>query len=745
GVELADGLAHAHEQGIIHRDVKPGNVRITPDGRSLLLDFGLAREMNRETIQLTHAFMGTPAYVAPEQVRGERTDGRTDVYGLGATLFEAITGSPPFEGDDVERVLHATLHETAPTLASKGVRVPASLELVVATALAKAPARRYASVAELRDDLRAILELRPISARLPGPWTRLVDWTRRHRSISVAALAVLSSVTVFVGWETLRSAQALRETRAEAASLVQQASDRLERYHAGRDAYERAKLGLNGIRMERQVRHVTEQELAGLEKARRIVRDYEALRLDVEDVPVLLGRAERLDPEADRIQDVRAGFWYQKWLGVRDEPDQAAAIRYRDFVLAADPTNAWSDLVTGQVELRIESNPPGAEVFLFQMRPHRSAAGERLVPSPLGHEPNRALGDWKPGAMMLEVLEDATPLVSGDWLTFTDPAGLVAGSSVDRLTLAGIESVELVNVPNTRMSGTPLPPTSDAHVGATPLRFPTSDPGYYAALLTLPGYEPMRISFHLDHACEHYSKGLTLTGELLPIGTTPTGFVHVPVGSYGTGERSFWMMRHEVTAHAFAEFLASKQGVHAMRAGELEWPRDAIGAPWPRDDSSGIPARPNEMDPNLPMLGVTVADARAFASWFQSTLPQEEGWEADLPTLGEWRWAAFGGDGREFVYGTEFVPTWTSSRFATETPGPMPVGSFPLDESPWAIYDLAGSAAEWVRDRTTESWALTGGSWNLSSKEDFSNRRVRYPASGMFESGTGFRLVIRRD
>ncbi len=111
--KLARALSYAHAQGIVHRDVKPSNIRITPDDEPLLLDFGIAYDMGADQTALTRTFAGSPTYAAPEQIdpRGGRADGRTDVYGLGVTLYQCLTGHVPFGGGTVERIFQRTLTE----------------------------------------------------------------------------------------------------------------------------------------------------------------------------------------------------------------------------------------------------------------------------------------------------------------------------------------------------------------------------------------------------------------------------------------------------------------------------------------------------------------------------------------------------------------------------------------------------------------------------------------------------------
>ncbi|PTL84901.1 protein kinase [Vitiosangium sp. GDMCC 1.1324] len=154
---IAAGLAHAHERGIVHRDLKPGNVFLTREGSVKLLDFGLshlAEEPVRSTLQLGG---GTPAYMAPEQWRGEAQDARTDIWAAGVVLHELLTGEPPFQGASLAELSgRVTSPEPAPPIRMRHPEVPRQVEALLATALAKEPARRFSSALELREEVREL-------------------------------------------------------------------------------------------------------------------------------------------------------------------------------------------------------------------------------------------------------------------------------------------------------------------------------------------------------------------------------------------------------------------------------------------------------------------------------------------------------------------------------------------------------------------------------------------------------------
>jgi tetratricopeptide (TPR) repeat protein len=155
-VQVAEGLGKAHAQGITHRDIKPANIMITREGVAKIVDFGLAKLAGQSVVTRAGSTVGTYAYMSPEQARGETVDGRTDVWSLGVTLYEMLTGRRPFQGDYDQALVYSILNEDPPTASSVNSSIPAALTQVIQRAMSKDPQERYQTMEELLADLQIV-------------------------------------------------------------------------------------------------------------------------------------------------------------------------------------------------------------------------------------------------------------------------------------------------------------------------------------------------------------------------------------------------------------------------------------------------------------------------------------------------------------------------------------------------------------------------------------------------------------
>jgi WD40 repeat protein/tRNA A-37 threonylcarbamoyl transferase component Bud32 len=227
---LAEALAYAHEQGVVHRDVKPANVMLDAKGQPLLMDFGLASRKDSES-KLTNdgAVLGTPSYMAPEQASGKSGEAgpAADQYSLGCVLFELLTGQTPFDGVPEAQVFHHV--RTQPTSPRQvNSTVPADLAAVCLKCLEKEPAGRYPDCGALAEDLRRFLTGEQTTARPLGPATRAFRWGRRNKVVACLAVGLLLALLVGVLASSLLALRAVRgedEARAQTAVAQQYAME----------------------------------------------------------------------------------------------------------------------------------------------------------------------------------------------------------------------------------------------------------------------------------------------------------------------------------------------------------------------------------------------------------------------------------------------------------------------------------------------------------------------------------------
>lgn len=196
--DVAAALEHAHRRGVIHRDVKPSNLLLSPDQRLSLSDFGLARILDQPGVTITGEFVGTPLYMSPEQIAVGRVpvDHRTDIYSLGATLYELLTLEPPHAGESREQIMAQILQKDVRPARRRNRQIPVDLETICMKALEKDPDRRYQTAGELEDDLRRYVGGYLIKARRPNIGRRVLRLARKHKATVAGSLTIVMLVAV---------------------------------------------------------------------------------------------------------------------------------------------------------------------------------------------------------------------------------------------------------------------------------------------------------------------------------------------------------------------------------------------------------------------------------------------------------------------------------------------------------------------------------------------------------------------
>jgi serine/threonine protein kinase/Flp pilus assembly protein TadD len=244
GIQAAEALEHAHSVGIVHRDVKPANLMIDGHGALWITDFGLARTASDAGLTMAGDVLGTLRYMSPEQAlaRHGLVDHRTDIYSLGATLYEVLTRTPAVDGKDREEILNAITLDEPRAPRTRNPAIPRDLETIVLKAMAKDAAERYATAQELANDLKRFLEDQPVRARRAPLRARLARWGRRHRTVVAAGTALLLTALtvggVAVGWQLKQQ----EESRRAAVQQLERAEALLQqgRYDEALEALGRA-------------------------------------------------------------------------------------------------------------------------------------------------------------------------------------------------------------------------------------------------------------------------------------------------------------------------------------------------------------------------------------------------------------------------------------------------------------------------------------------------------------------------
>ncbi len=367
-VQAADALEHAHQMGVIHRDIKPGNLLVNGIGNLWITDFGLAQFHADTGLTRSGDLMGTFRYMSPEQTSGQRTmlDHRSDIYSLGATFYELLTLEPVFAGETRQELLYQIIHnEPRPPRALNKV-VPLELETIVLKALSKTPAERYNTAGEFAADVQRFLDNKPILARPPSLLDRGRKWSRRHPSAVVAGMLLLAITTVglsashhMISQEQKKTADALNrenkradeaeDSRRQARRAVDVLIEVSEEELAGKWSMQRTRKRMlltaltyyQDFVEQRRGDAASQAELAGVQtRVKGILYELNLLQRDMQIEllrnPVVLAdlsltdrQDRRLTPLLQTWADERAAFFE----GIRDRSEES---RHRWFVETAE-------------------------------------------------------------------------------------------------------------------------------------------------------------------------------------------------------------------------------------------------------------------------------------------------------------------------------------------------------------------------------------------------------------------------
>lgn len=642
--EGADALQHAHEHGIVHRDVKPGNLLLDAAGHVQVVDFGLALDERMGRLTRTGEHAGTPHYMSPEQIESERheVDHRTDVYSLGVVLYELLTLRKPFPSGKYLEVISDVIRKqpTAPRKLRPGL--PRDLETICMKAMAKAVADRYPDAAALRDDLRRWLAGRPIVARPFSPLELGWRWSVRNRRGVAAAVALVLALGAAV---TLTRRL---ERRAELAEVRE---------------------GLQGL--------LREDDLAGLPFGELLAGRRALVRLRTD-----LGAQALTDAERELGQ----GFEQLR--------------------------RSWHEQGLADLALSRERGRPDGERELARLRGLRTLMNAALL-FPEDSE-----------LQQLGSIENALPTLS---VRATDQAGAAIAAEVS------LRAIDLnLGVPGRRRA-----------LGPAPLEGYPVEPGHYRVLVEFAAGGHRELGRVLGPASMDVELTVVRRDDEESIAESGHGMARFPsVGfTYPTTEgefdprqgrrvqlAGFLLDRCEVTNGEYKRFLAANPEQRPSRYW-THWPN------WRTDTS---------LD-ELPVVGITWYEARAYAEWAGKR----------LPTAAEWQLAARGQEGRlvpwiagasdEPLRGNVFVDLDVqgeseADNWAMYTRHASEVTSHPDARTPEGVYHMYGNVDEYTETVMLDVWGdelvprtwdrlCYGGAWN-AVRTGWSVARTNYVGIG---------------
>ncbi len=666
-VQVARGLAYSHEHGILHRDLKPGNVMVTADDRALVMDFGLAKDIKMATMTEMGDVMGTPAYMSPEQALGVDVDTRSDVYGLGAALYEALTLQTPFDGDNIQMIMLKVIEDDPRPPSMIVPDLPEELETIVLKAMEKDPNRRYLDMQAFAEDLQRYLDGEPILAKPPSQLYLALKWVRRRRKRIVPAAIVLVIMLAVMGVMALRyqsqfSAQWVQDVEAKFAVVERQLDITGDAGHATpegligahaalQEAVELMQLrtievlgGEAGIEPEtlaliRETDDVAELAALLQERGLSLPRDMEEMR-------------PRLDEVAKAYEDARVETGEGLYLRAVDRLGKQREEKY--------------ELLTSRVGEKSEQNEVRRAIARIEFEAEKEL--KELLRIDPDHD--RAKG------MLEALLEDAQKVLIRVADANVAISYLEYDAESDLAPIGGWKKLDAL------------------------FSRPVSIPHHGVLRIESDGHVEARIAYRFERQA---AGGLRVLEAPALIRATDlnAGMVHVVGGPYLAGGQAhdseskapierdlpaFLADRHEVTRGEFAEFVDA--GGYANR--EL-WSEE--GWRWLQEASKQAkieaPKAPHDVeknpeDPDLPVVGVSFFEAEAYARYAGKR----------LPTVDEWEKAARGVDGRYYPWGNAADPekVWELQPRI----GCAKVGSTRGDESPYGLFDCGGNVMEWT-------------------------------------------------
>ena len=650
--QTARALAHAHDQGIIHRDVKPANIMVDRQGSAQLLDFGLAKMSTQESMTQSGLLIGTVAYMAPEQIAKSQgtVDHRTDIYALGVSLYECLTGTRPFVDNNAQALIYQALHKEAPSPIIHVPELSRDVETIISKCLEKKQARRYQSATELAEDLASVRAHERIDASPVGRVGRLVRWSEHNKAASLLGLFILL-IVIGIGIVSLQQHfVAAQEKKSKTRTQVVAARLAMKAHSAKRQELKNLSIALLAAEKTTPEHLPADHErkltlLSIRAKRRAIMQELDGLR---QQARFATARAFEINGSIIKeLEQERQDFLFSLYLAAEDERNEIKKTALRE--LLADGPHA--DALVGQGQLSLDVWPEGSHVSVYRYEPDARGV-----------------------------------LVASKQPVFAGPAPLRS------LTLAVGSYLAVVEKESFNPARYPILIERDQHWGNRNWHH-----GKFAEKNWGVQLKP-KASYDSDHWALIPPGPYLSTADRDHYGLQPTLEWRWLNAFLIEKQETQWQRYQPFLSHpqTYKEILASYQ-----KSKSILMPRMANGAP--RQDLITLVGRGAEArfkihaeHAQAVINSVSQWDARKFTTW----LSQTEEYGYSLPSGEQWEKAARGVDGRLFPWGNVFDRAYvhgpsaaTNFKIPLATPGTKKE-----DCSPYDLVDIAGNVREWCQE-----------------------------------------------
>lgn len=799
GSDLALALGAAHAENVVHRDVKPSNIQILPNGHAVLMDFGLTRGLGPSSLSITGRFVGSPHYAAPEQIHGSHDEigPASDIYSLGVTLYQALCGELPFEGSSTEQVFHRILTAEPASMRKLAPELSRELEAVIFCALEKDPQARYASAKDFALDLQAASELRPVVAKAHGPIRRAKSWSRQHPALAASLGVVLFALITVISASMIQNHQQQEQRKNDARDQFVQAEHLFEKYlqesidlpdQLARFAWYSPHLEASPFKP---------QVTAELNQLQRDIEQSEALREQVfTAVLEHLRRAGEWNPDMPETDVLRARLYLERWRLAKKDSAQVMMDFFADRVREYDHAGEHTDAIDGIRRISITSHPPGARVDAFIFRRHDAlveGGDPRLVPIPV----NGKVAEVLPGTTVLKVFQDSGALRAEDlivevagypvelgvflfWPTaknlcrvvsidgqvalnvgHAEDLKILTTSDLIPMTLQGSKGTETISLPRAKIplffSALELAVQGDVSakiwrngiwlhlpIPTGTLLRPTAAPLIHGAQSAL-GISPLKeidiagdliLLLVRKEGYQPVRRVISEEEEEIDVILDPIQQFPAPFVRVQCKAYSMVVMDREISVAEYAEFLR-------------EAPEQVLPMGWYRNAEHGLTI-PAGMREDFPVQSITWDDANAYAAWRTEKARQAgQSFSFKLPNYLTWH-ALLRADvnQRDYVWGLHYRSHYAKSCFARHRPRPEPALRFPIDETMHGLHDTAGGVSElcdgWFWPERKQR-PVFGGSWVNGNADRFEMDFVWGTESNIRHEYVGFRLQLVED